>query len=417
MPEVSRTRTSAFRSATLAAAAALLPALTASCVLLRQRPSGPSLPDGAVTFTPAGQFSIAPLGRFPPRTGLRFGGISGLAPLAGGREMLGISDDHVGRRIYRFRLDGSSDTFTVTPLDYISLEQPAGNALMHDPEGLVIAPDGNLIVSSEGNGGIEPRLPPSLVEFGAQGQYIRQIAVPDRFRPNPTGPLTKGARANYGFEAIAIAPDGSRLFAASETALAQDGDLTTVQQGAPARLVEFVRRDETYVPAREFVYLVEPLFQPPFEIGLAVNGLVDFLALGDERLLAMERIYMEEAGNTGRGLNRIRIFRVDLTGATDVSAVESLRDAGGVTPVTKTPFLDLSSVPGLSPELVPGLDNFEGMAFGPRLPDGRTSLVLVSDDNFNPKQRTWFVMLGLGRPGLTDPSAPARARAEAGRDK
>ena len=63
--------------------------------------------------------------------------------------------------------------------------------------------------------------------------------------------------------------------------------------------------------------------------------------------------------------------------------------------MTKTLLLDLSNVQGFSPELAPSLDNFEGMAFGPRLPDGRASLVLVSDDNFSAAQRTWFLLFAI----------------------
>ena len=40
-------------------------------------------------------------------------------------------------------------------------------------------------------------------------------------------------------------------------------------------------------------------------------------------------------------------------------------------------------------------DNLEAMAFGPRLPDGRRSLILVSDNNFNPSQTTQFIVLAL----------------------
>ena len=64
-------------------------------------------------------------------------------------------------------------------------------------------------------------------------------------------------------------------------------------------------------------------------------------------------------------------------------------------PVSKTLLLDLSTVPGLSPELAPSLDNFEGMAFGPKLPDGRATLILVSDDNFQTSQRTWFLVFAI----------------------
>ena len=37
------------------------------------------------------------------------------------------------------------------------------------------------------------------------------------------------------------------------------------------------------------------------------------------------------------------------------------------------------------------MDNLEGMTWGPPLPGGGRSLVLVSDDNFNPAQSTQFI--------------------------
>jgi hypothetical protein len=41
------------------------------------------------------------------------------------------------------------------------------------------------------------------------------------------------------------------------------------------------------------------------------------------------------------------------------------------------------------------LDNVEGMTFGPRLPDGRRSLILVSDNNFSPMAFTQFLLFGV----------------------
>jgi hypothetical protein len=41
------------------------------------------------------------------------------------------------------------------------------------------------------------------------------------------------------------------------------------------------------------------------------------------------------------------------------------------------------------------VDNLEGMAFGPDLPNGNRSLVLVSDDNFSPIQVTQFLAFEL----------------------
>src|SRR4029078_6925832 len=43
------------------------------------------------------------------------------------------------------------------------------------------------------------------------------------------------------------------------------------------------------------------------------------------------------------------------------------------------------------------LDNVEGMTFGPRPPDGRRSVVLVSDDNFAASQFTQFLVFATDR--------------------
>ena len=41
------------------------------------------------------------------------------------------------------------------------------------------------------------------------------------------------------------------------------------------------------------------------------------------------------------------------------------------------------------------IDNIEGMTFGPPLPDGRQTLVIVSDNNFNAGQFTQFIVLAV----------------------
>jgi hypothetical protein len=57
-------------------------------------------------------------------------------------------------------------------------------------------------------------------------------------------------------------------------------------------------------------------------------------------------------------------------------------------PIQKRLLLDLN-------ELGIPLDNFEGISFGPQLPDGSKSLILVSDDNFSELQVTEFLLFRL----------------------
>lgn len=367
-----------------------------SCVRTPPAVLRPPVPGRIAALHLVGESSLPPLERFPPTIGLLFGGISGLAALSGGASLLGISDDRPGTRVYRFRVT-TAPVFAVTAIEYFPLGIPAAPPDRLDAEGIAVLSSGRILVASEGIGSEEPRVPPALVEYGPHGEFIRHLPVRDRFIPNPTGPLVRGVRANMGFESLTLAPGGRRLFTATEAALAQDGEMASFERGTRSRILEYVERRGIWLPAREFVYEVEPLQRPSFEPGQYGNGLVELLAIGDDVLLAMERTYVESADDPERGENRIRLYRVDLRGASDVSGLDSLEGAAGVVSVAKTLLLDLAGLPGLTPTLADGLDNFEGLAFGPRLADGRESLILVSDDNFNRSQRTWFLLLAVDR--------------------
>ena len=353
----------------------------------------PLPPPTFTTLTLDGQFSIAPLGRYPEVTGLPFGGISALAPGREETELFGLSDVRLGRRVYSFFIEGSGGSLRVTTSGMIPLEAAPGGA-QPDHEGLIVLPNGNFLISSEGTG-TNPRHPPAIEEYGRQGQFLGALTVPAHYVPEPTGEQTRGARPNAGFESLAITPDGKRIFVGTESALVQDGPLATIEAGTRVRILEYQERDGRYRPAREFAYDLEPVHKPSYTPGVAVNGLVELLALDRTTLLALERSYAQNPKDPAASENRVRIYKISLAGATDISGIDSLKDRTDVVPVTKTLVLDLSDAAGLSPDLAPTLDNFEGMTFGPTLPDGRASLVLVSDDNFNPTQRTWFLTFAI----------------------
>ena len=118
-------------------------------------------------------------------------------------------------------------------------------------------------------------------------------------------------------------------------------------------------------------------------------------ALSGGTLLALERAFVEDGQDDSHSIATIRIFKIDLSAATNIAALDSISGHSEIVPVKKTLLLDLATLSNLSPELAPSLDNFEGMTFGPRLPDGRATLLIVSDDNFSGKQRTWFLMFAI----------------------
>ncbi|MBE3075224.1 MAG: esterase-like activity of phytase family protein, partial [Actinobacteria bacterium] len=273
-----------------------------------------------------------------------------------------------------------------------------GAPAAQDSEGIAITRSGHMFISSEGLPQREPRLPPSVIEYTRRVDYVGPLTIPPKFLQPPAGPLTHGVRENQGFESLTLTPDEQRLFTASESALAQDGEGASFTRGTTARLLEFVSEGGRFVPRREFPYPLDPVPPVGFTPRFMINGLVELLALGDTEFLSMDRGYAEEAGDNGRRATFIRIFRTSLDGATDISAMDSIRGRSNLKPVRKHLVLDLNAVKELPPELrVAALDNFEGMCFGPTLADGSRTLLIVSDDNFSPRQRTWFLLFRIVR--------------------
>jgi hypothetical protein len=96
----------------------------------------------------------------------------------------------------------------------------------------------------------------------------------------------------------------------------------------------------------------------------------------------------EIGGGTG---NVVVINEVSTQGATDVLDNEALYEGG--TPVPFVPVFQ-TEVFAFDDLGIP-IDNIEGMTFGPSLPDGRNTLIIVSDNNFSPGQFTQFILLAL----------------------
>ena len=322
--------------------------------------------------------------------GRQFNGISALAALREGHEMLALSDDREDSRVYRIGFEWTTAGTQVKPLQTIFLQRGGTAPALLDPEGIAVTRDGHMLVSSEGIGNQEPRLPPALIEYGPDGRFVRQLPVRARYVPNERGELTTGVRANAGFEGLTLSPNYTKLFTATELPLIQDGPADPFGPSR-TRLLEYQAAGDSYKPSREFVYELAPLEPVAYLHRFAINGVVELLALGDRELLVMERGFVESM-DRAQAINRIRIFRISTAGATDVSGYDSLRDVSSATPVTKTLVLDVNAARGLDPRLA-NLDNFEGLAWGPPLTrGGKRPLVLVSDDNESVRQVTAFLL-------------------------
>ena len=330
------------------------------------------------------------LGQSTIPTGTQFqgtsvGGLSGTAYDAERDVYYALSDDRsqlAPARFYTLDIDlsdGLLDQGEVTVLAVTTLRGADGQtfpALSLDPEGLALTRSGTLLIVSEGDA--NARIAPFVREFSLAGTQLRSFPVPDYY--SPTG--TSGVRNNLAFESAGLTPQGKFLFTATENALVQDGPAATVTTSSPARILRYDSRSGQL--GKEFVYEVNAVPNAPVPAtAFATNGLVELLPLGPTRLLALERAFSTGVGNS------VRLYLVDLAGATDVSSRDRLPTAlSGIRTAEKTLLLDLDTL-GVT------LDNLEALAFGPVLPDGRQSLVITSDNNFSTRQTTQFLAFAI----------------------
>jgi hypothetical protein len=247
-----------------------------------------------------------------------------------------------------------------------------------DPEGLVLTNDRQLVLTSEGFA--NSLIDPFVRRYALDGRFLGSLPVPQPFLP--TADHSSGVRPNLAFESAGVF--GPFLFTATENALYQDGPAATIANGSRSRILRYNLRTNRL--ERQWEYDTDPVAEAPVpDTAFSVNGLVELLPLNPEFLISMERSFSVGAPGTG---NKIKLYSVALPGATNVNGAFRLPDR--VRPARKQLLLNLDSL-GIP------LDNVEGMTFGPRLRDGRQTLVLVSDNNFAASQFTQFLLFALDR--------------------
>lgn len=314
--------------------------------------------------------------------GVPFGGISGLNYNPEEGLFYAISDDRAEygpARFYKLRIDITPAGITQLDIvDTVPLTDSSGRAFARgdvDPEGISLDPrrPGVLVWASEG----DLAGTPAVIEAGTDGRERRRFELPAYYTPNAE--KQTGIRNNAAFEGLSHAPGGGRLFAAMEGSLLQDGPPASTREGSLTRILAF--DPQTAKPAAEYAYRTTPVPRASKSLRPADNGVSAILALDDDRLLVVERSYASGYGNT------IQVFEATTAGATDVLGRPTIV---GTTfePVTKRHLFTLEEGTfGLD------MDNIESITFGPEV-NGRKTLVLASDNNFNPRgQITQFIVL------------------------
>ena len=281
----------------------------------------------------------------------------------------------------------------------------------HDPEGVAVLPNGNLLVADEYG--------PAVREFTRSGALVRTFATPANLVPRQSNntinyvdgrsnsgaapAITSGRQDNRGYEGLTLSPDGTKAYAVMQDPLVNegsDGDGSVLDgEGRRSRNVRIVEFDvATGQPGRQFIYQLDSIADInaglPSDLFAATQqgrniGMSGIVALNDNEFLVIER------DNRGVGVDPAsllpvgskRIYKIDISGASDVSAI-SLNNTNTlplvVVPVTKSLYLDLAAALQAAGLVIP--EKLEGIAIGPRLFNGSYLLLFGTDNDFSVTQ-------------------------------
>ncbi len=237
-----------------------------------------------------------------------------------------------------------------------------------DPEGCRCGPNGDVFVSDEYG--------PALIQFSRGGCELNRLPLPEHLFVKHPGPSKKqenaqndtGRASNKGMEGLAISQNGRVLTGAMQSVLLQDGlrDGRGKPVGTHCRLVQIDRFTNR---VSEFVY----------QLDAPDNGLNEVLACEDGQFLVIER-----DGMSGTNARFKKIMKISTANATDVSQYDRLPPTtlpSDIKPVAKTEFINfLDPQFGLTAEQLP--EKLEGLTWGPALDDGRRTLLVASDNDF-----------------------------------
>jgi hypothetical protein len=237
-----------------------------------------------------------------------------------------------------------------------------------DPESIRVSNDGKSVFVSDEYG-------PYVYQFDrATGARLQSFALPANLAVANLSPIGQteidgnptGRVANKGMEGLAITPDGKTLVGIMQANLEQDkkGNL------------RIVTIDIASGATKEFAYQLTK-----------GSGVSEIVALNDHEFLVDERDGNGLGGGAGGGTAVVKQFyRIDLTGATDISAVATLPKTlpADIVPVSKALVLDLVSTlqaNGVDAQHIPS--KIEGMSFGAdvMLNGVLTHTLYVANDN------------------------------------
>ena len=289
------------------------------------------------------------------------GNYSGITWL-GGNEYAVVCDKAKADGFFIFHINIDPDTGVISHA-YNNEFRSSGYA-NRDMEGIAFLPkDTTIFISGEGDN--------SIKEYKLKtGKYTgRELKMPDSLRLSAP---------NYGFESLTYNARQRHFWTVSESTLPIDGYPSSLKDKHQNVLRLLCFDDTSLKMIGMYAYLMDfPEATAESSDGYC-HGVSDMCALDDGRLLVMERELFVPKLRIGAWVN-IKIYVVDPTVKMKEPFIEKK-----LLVEFKTKFTGFKNT----------FANFEGMCLGPKLNDGRQTLVLICDSqNQLKKLKDWIMTI------------------------
>lgn len=239
-------------------------------------------------------------------------------------------------------------------------------------------------INFSSEGAITKGKKPTIFTTDFKGKFISEYQLPKNLQN------LENMEHNGVLEGSSKSIDSKGLWSIMEVPMKNDGVVPTfTKTRSPVRITYFDR--DTKKATKQFAYQLEPITKPA-KGNINLNGVTAILEYEKNHFFIIERTY--QSGYDAYG-NIVRIFEAEITmETTNILSVSALKESK-FTPLKKRLLINFEDV---KDKLTKGIiDNIEGITFGPILENGNSSLLLVSDDNFQVygKQLNQFILLEI----------------------
>ena len=293
-------------------------------------------------------------------------------------------------RFYTANINISNDTLQAIDFQQtLTLKNDKGNTFgswlttpetSADPEDIRYNPKTNtLIWSSEGARVLTNDKTvlqnPSINFIDLKGNFKSQLKLPSNLVMQKEN---RGPRNNGTLEGITFDKKFKTIYTSLEEPLFEDGDQASISKSGLIRLYLF--DSKTKKNTAQYGYQLEKIaHEPKPEGAFGVNGVAAIQYYSKNQLLVLERSY-----STGTQACTIKVFLCDFKKATNVKEYASLLNQK-IELASKKLILNMDDLGIFT-------DNIEGLTFGPKLSNGKRSLLFVSDNNFSAIQKTQVLL-------------------------